>query len=42
MPHPETEWLAGARRLDEKVLGEIYDVLSPALYLQWPQGLDSI
>jgi len=32
MPHPETEWLAGARRLDEKVLGEIYDVLSPALY----------
>jgi RNA polymerase sigma-70 factor (ECF subfamily) len=32
MPHPETEWLAGARRLDENVLAEIYDVLSPALY----------
>jgi RNA polymerase sigma-70 factor, ECF subfamily len=32
MPSPESEWLPGARRLDEHILAEIYDALSPALY----------
>lgn len=32
MPSPESEWLSGARRLDEHILAEIYDALSPALY----------
>ncbi len=32
MHSTESEWLSGARRLDEHVLGEIYDALSPALY----------
>lgn len=32
MPSPESEWLSGARRLDEHALAEIYDALSPALF----------
>ena len=32
MPDIESEWLAGARRLEEKTLAEIYDTLSPGLY----------
>jgi RNA polymerase sigma-70 factor (ECF subfamily) len=32
MPSTESEWLSGARRLDERTLDEIYDALSPALF----------
>jgi RNA polymerase sigma-70 factor (ECF subfamily) len=32
MVSQETEWLEGARRLDESTLAEIYDSLSPELY----------
>lgn len=32
MPQSEEKWLESARRLDEKVLGEIYDAYSPELY----------
>ena len=32
MPSPESELLAGARRLEEETLGEIYDTYSPELY----------
>ncbi len=32
MPSTESEWLSGARRLDERTLAEIYDALSPALF----------
>ena len=28
----DSKWIEGARRLEEDVLGEIYDVLSPELY----------
>ncbi len=32
MPNQEAEWLAGARRFEEKALAAIYDALSPELY----------
>ena len=32
MPPTASEWLSGARRLDERTLAEIYDALSPALF----------
>jgi len=28
----DAKWIEGARTLEEDVLGEIYDVLSPELY----------
>jgi RNA polymerase sigma-70 factor (ECF subfamily) len=32
MSSTDSDWLAGARRLDRQVLAEVYDSLSPALY----------
>jgi RNA polymerase sigma-70 factor (ECF subfamily) len=32
MPQSERRWIEGAHKLDEAVLGEIYDALSPELY----------
>lgn len=32
MSSTDSDWLAGARRLDGQVLAEVYDSLSPALY----------
>jgi RNA polymerase sigma-70 factor (ECF subfamily) len=32
MTKSEARWLEGARRLDEDILGEIYDTLSPELF----------
>jgi RNA polymerase sigma-70 factor (ECF subfamily) len=32
MPKSEEKWLRGARRFEERILGEIYDELSPELF----------
>jgi RNA polymerase sigma-70 factor (ECF subfamily) len=32
MPKSEERWLKGARRFEERILGEIYDELSPELF----------